>query len=83
MRPRHSTRGLLSSFLASKWDNSYSSTMAWLAEVSSHLTAEILNQMHQGSLLTLRLSCQSHTSGSGEGRSQPHAQQLNSFRLLK
>ena len=34
-----------------------------LAEVLSHfLTAEILNQMHQGSPLTLRLSCQSPTS---------------------
>ena len=72
----------LASLLVSKWDNLYSSMMAWLrCRLTLILTAEILNQMHQGSLLTLRLSCQSSTSGSGEGGSQPHAQQLNSLRL--
>ena len=72
----------LASLLVSKWDNLYSSMMAWLrCRLTLILTAEILNQMHQGSLLTFRLSCQSSTSGSGEGGSQPHAQQLNSLRL--
>ena len=51
--------------------------------VAENLATHENNSLYGNLKLSVRLSSQSPTSGSGEGGSQTHVHQLNSFRLLK